>query len=377
MENRLERIEHDDGQNPPVPQVEYTYDADGIRKGKTALPGGVVTKYLTDKNRSYAQVLQERDGNDVEQAWYTYGDDLLSQVRGGTRSHYLYDGQLSVRQLTDAPADPVATPPTITDTYTYDAFGVVLESTGSTINHYRYTGEQYDPNAGFYYLRARYYAQDQGRFTTTDPFEGVIQDPTSLHKYLYAHANPVMNIDPSGMFTVVQIAVTSLVVGILAGIITYAITGSVKQAIFIGLLAALIVAAVMVLWTFGPQILAWIKQLLARETAHRTVSNGLFRKMSQNAGQNVAKRNAFFADYSWWRLYLLEWPLGVLQNLLKIFYAPLSFIKWALPTPAAAIFLGAGLLIWLLIKYWNELGSFISDLFAANQAPAANRRRLV
>ncbi|MCG8409240.1 MAG: putative Ig domain-containing protein [Phycisphaerales bacterium] len=377
VENRLERIEHDDGQNPPVPQVEYTYDADGIRKGKTALPGGVVTKYLTDKNRSYAQVLQERDGNDVEQAWYTYGDDLLSQVRGGTRSHYLYDGQLSVRQLTDAPADPVATPPTITDTYTYDAFGVVLESTGSTINHYRYTGEQYDPNAGFYYLRARYYAQDQGRFTTTDPFEGVIQDPTSLHKYLYAHANPVMNIDPSGMFTVVQIAVTSLVVGILAGIITYAITGSVKQAIFIGLLAALIVAAVMVLWTFGPQILAWIKQLLARETAHRTVSNGLFRKMSQNAGQNVAKRNAFFADYSWWRLYLLEWPLGVLQNLLKIFYAPLSFIKWALPTPAAAIFLGAGLLIWLLIKYWNELGSFISDLFAANQAPAANRRRLV
>jgi hypothetical protein len=33
-----------------------------------------------------------------------------------------------------------------------------------------------------------------------DPFFGNLQDPQSLHKYLYVHANPVNFIDPTGLF---------------------------------------------------------------------------------------------------------------------------------------------------------------------------------
>ena len=39
-----------------------------------------------------------------------------------------------------------------------------------------------------------------GRFITMDSYEGSIDDPVSLHKYLYANANPVMYSDPSGFW---------------------------------------------------------------------------------------------------------------------------------------------------------------------------------
>ncbi|MFQ5501807.1 MAG: RHS repeat-associated core domain-containing protein [Phycisphaerae bacterium] len=233
FENRLTELQHDDGASP-VTQAEYDYDADGIRRQKTDTPTGTVTKFLTDKNRPYAQVLEERDGADVHQVWYTYGDDLIAQTRsvGGAsdRSYYLYDGQLSVRQLTDAPANPNTTPVTITDWYEYDAFGSLLDSGGATVNDYRYTGEQYDPNSGFYYLRARFYDQGIGRFISRDSFAGSVSEPFSLHKYLYAYADPVDNRDPSGEYTLVGVLTAVSVISILASVILPVLAGAIFAA---------------------------------------------------------------------------------------------------------------------------------------------------
>jgi RHS repeat-associated protein len=74
-----------------------------------------------------------------------------------------------------------------------------------------YAGEQFDTNLQMYYNRARYYDQNTGRFNRTDPFAGSPQDPQSLHKYLYCHANPVNEIDPTGHFGIVPSGVYGVV----------------------------------------------------------------------------------------------------------------------------------------------------------------------
>ena len=85
-----------------------------------------------------------------------------------------------------------------TVTYDYDAFGILLHSTGTTPNNYLYSGEQFDPDLGLYYNRARYLNISTGRFWNMDAFEGDSGSPESLHKYLYAAADPINSQDPTG-----------------------------------------------------------------------------------------------------------------------------------------------------------------------------------
>jgi len=174
-------------------QILFTYDGDGNRMSKTV--GGVTTYYLVDdRNPSgYGQVVEEYTGTSLSRV-YNYGLALVSQrqVSGGAVSYYGVDGHGSVRFLTDGSG-------TVTDTYQYDAYGLEVGNTGSTPNNHLYSGQQYDPDLGMYYLRARYYKPDTGRFWTMDTYGGGNEDPLSLHKYLYCQGNPVNRWDPSGL----------------------------------------------------------------------------------------------------------------------------------------------------------------------------------
>jgi RHS repeat-associated protein len=127
-----------------------------------------------------------------------YGLDLISQERGNADSYFLVDGLGSTRGLTDASG-------VVTDTYSYDAFGNSIASAGGTANNYLFAGEQFDPSLGDYYLRQRYYDTDTGRFTRRDTFEGYRTKPVTLHDYLYANANPITFIDPSGLTSITEV----------------------------------------------------------------------------------------------------------------------------------------------------------------------------
>jgi RHS repeat-associated protein len=189
LENRL--IQRTDGSTT----VTIVYDGDGNRVTKTA--GATTTYFLVDDRNptGYAQVIEEQPSAGANPTVaYTYGLTPIAQDRGsGAFSYFGLDGQGSVRYLTSTAA-------AVSDTYTYDAFGMLQAANGSTINNYRYVGEQWDPELGMYDLRGRYYHPDVDRFWTIDTFEGHLTDPLSLHKYLYCQGNPINRIDPTGQF---------------------------------------------------------------------------------------------------------------------------------------------------------------------------------
>ena len=182
------------------------YDGDGNRVSKTV--GQLTTTYLVDTQNptGYAQVIQESFSFNGNQGTtfeithsYVYGLEQISErryhfvnnVSNYDNAYYVYDGHGSVRALTEQTG-------TVTDTYDYDAFGNLIHSTGTTPNNYLYSGEQFDPDLGLYYNRARYLNSSTGRFWTSDVFEGTVSDPGSQHKYLYSYASPVDYADPSG-----------------------------------------------------------------------------------------------------------------------------------------------------------------------------------
>ncbi|NEQ99906.1 MAG: hypothetical protein F6K30_24940 [Cyanothece sp. SIO2G6] len=195
-ENELVQAEITDASG--TQQVSYDYDANGVRVSQTV--DGTKTQFLVDTNRSYAAVIEEYTAAEEPLVVYTYGDryyaqghDLIAQHRGEDTHFYHADALGSTRILTDSDG-------AVTDSYMYDAYGKLISSLGDTENSYLYTGEQFDEALDEYYLRARYYDPDSGRFISRDPFEGLLSDPLSLAKYPYVHGNPVNATDPSGLF---------------------------------------------------------------------------------------------------------------------------------------------------------------------------------
>jgi RHS repeat-associated protein len=206
--------------------VAITYDGDGNRVSETV--GGVTTNYLVDAQNptGYAQVVDELQGGAVTRT-YSYGLERIdeNQVLNSTwtPSFYGYDGHGSVRQLTNSTGS-------VTDTYDYDAFGTLVNQTGSTPNNYLFAGEQYDPALSLYYDRARYLNTATGRFWSMDSYEGDEQDPLSLHKYLYASSDPVNGIDPSGHDDLGEVSAALSIAGTISAISNISVAGAISLA---------------------------------------------------------------------------------------------------------------------------------------------------
>ena len=77
--------------------------------------------------------------------------------------------------------------------YTYDAFGTLVEGDLSGTKDYGYLGKQHDPTANLYNYGYRDYSPSHARFTTVDP----IRDGTNW--FSYCNGDPVNFVDLWGL----------------------------------------------------------------------------------------------------------------------------------------------------------------------------------
>ena len=179
-----------------APFVTYEYDDDNVRVSQTV--GDETTEFVMDKNRAYAQVLAEYVRSQLIEE-YVYGLDLIEQTDGTTRDEAFFgvDGLGSTVVLTDENGEVI-------ETYEYDEFGELEDVAGELATDYLFAGEQFDGLLGDYYLRQRYYDPSIGRFTRRDTYEGRLNEPITLNKFVYGNSNPVTYTDPSRLASLVQ-----------------------------------------------------------------------------------------------------------------------------------------------------------------------------
>ena len=218
-------------------------------------------------------MLREKEGSSA--TVYTIGHDVLAQVGATMPKYFLHDGHGSVRHLTEYDYDDVLQEPgptngDIIESYDFDAYGERLTGPATPATKLLYTGEMYDSHLDFIYLRARWYNPANGRFNRVDPFAGNNSDPQSLHKYLYAHANPINNIDPSGLFNFVTVAVGISMISGLAGMVISGIDVALDKAssiddIFFAMQVGLLigVGAGLIGVLLGPAVMAVIAPYVA------------------------------------------------------------------------------------------------------------------
>ncbi len=175
VRNRLAEVRTADGS-----WQKNHYDGEGLRAELEE--NGRLVRFIYDGDKA---VLEGTDENTIR---HIRGYELVSSDSEAAKTYYHYasDELGSITHVTDEDGN-------VLNRYEYDAFGNFTLKEETVENRFGFAGEQYDPAANLYYLRARFYNPVIGRFIQEDTYYG-----DGLNLYTYCHNNPVGYIDPSG-----------------------------------------------------------------------------------------------------------------------------------------------------------------------------------
>lgn len=167
----------------------YTYNDEGIRTEKVI--DGIRHKYYLQGE----QIIAEKIGDKYIKYYYD-GTGICGFNYDGTDYYYQKNIFGDILKIYDGNGK-------VYGEYGYTAWGKCRIKTNingiGEINPFRYRGYYYDEEISLYYLNARYYDPEIGRFISADRMEYLSPESINgLNAYIYCGDNPVMNMDPSG-----------------------------------------------------------------------------------------------------------------------------------------------------------------------------------
>jgi len=173
---------------PDKSEISFGYAPTGTRIWRRDKNG--LTYFVSDG----IQMLAEVDETLKSKVNYLYApgiDRPLSMSLNGEDYLYHSNGLGSITSITDSKGK-------VTASYETDAFGNLLEQTGTIPNPFIFTARELEPDIGLYFFRTRYYDPGLGRFLSMDPRPGISTRPGTFHPYIYALNNPPNLKDPFG-----------------------------------------------------------------------------------------------------------------------------------------------------------------------------------
>ena len=170
----------------------YEYDFMGRRTSSTDTSGST-TYFHYDGWNVVAE--SNTSGTITANYYYDTSGQVQAMKKAGQTYYYQFNAHGDVVSLTDSSGSVV-------NSYTYDPWGSHLTSSETVKSPFRYAGYRFDEDTGLYYLRARYYGPEIGRFLTRDSWAGDVSLPLSLNPYIYVGENPVVYIDPLGLWQI-------------------------------------------------------------------------------------------------------------------------------------------------------------------------------
>lgn len=205
--------------------VTFVYNSDGLRVQKIATSTGTTKYSMHGRN-----LVHLTNGSDSLHFFYDAQNKPAIVEFNGAAYAYLYNQQDNIIGLVDNAGVQVVS-------YSYDAWGQIINTTGSLantlgkLNPFKYRGYIYDEETGLYYLRSRYYNPDLCRFINADDVEsmGADGDINGYQLFIYCMNDPVNLKDEAGSWSLpnwAKIAISAAII-IGAAVVATVATGGV------------------------------------------------------------------------------------------------------------------------------------------------------
>jgi len=186
--------------------IRFEYDGEGRRVKKTVsvlkLTKGTkisIDPKITSTTLYVDDSYQVVNGKTVK--YLFAGTMRIAEIRNGALHYYHKDHLGSSSVLTDANGNRI-------ESAEYLPFGGIREYAGTWTTDYKFTDREMDTESGLYNFNARLYDPTLGRFISPDPAVPDLSDPANprvfdpqmLNRYAYCRNNPMIYVDPTGLF---------------------------------------------------------------------------------------------------------------------------------------------------------------------------------